>query len=556
MKIEIKDFRGLEKAEIDLTRLALIGGRNASAKSSIAQAVGAALSGQVIPIRGVAKTEAGVLVRSGAAGGEINLSRGADSIRLVYPKAAMTTEGNPPVASPFAVGLRSLADLPDKEKAETLIKYLNALPTEEDLGTAAKAMAIVPPADQVAKLWQFIKDSGWDGAHLRAKETGARFKGQWESTTGERYGSAKAEKWIPANWASDLSGASEESLLAKVTEAKEFLEAAIASNAIGDAEYGRLRALADSIPELEGKNKEAETAFMAADCELSEACSAVSALVPVPTEEKITLCPHCNEPVVVVGTAVRKPSKQSQTAEVQELLAKHDAANAVVKEKRDARATVLAVFTRAQADLHTAQKARDKSAELEGKTGDGAAVEKAREGVREAEGRLTAFQNKTKADKLAISISINQEMVEILAPEGLRQRKLAASIKEFNTALGKTCALADWRPVEIAADLTISYARRPWGLLSESERFRARVVLQIALALRDKSQALVLDAADILDRPGRNGLFKILAAIQLPALVTMTLDAPADLPDLAAAGIGESYWLSEGITTPRAEAIK
>ncbi|HEX6940493.1 MAG TPA: AAA family ATPase, partial [Longimicrobiales bacterium] len=247
MRAVIRNFRGVRAADLDLSGLALVCGTNAAGKSSIAQAVAAALAGEAVPLAGLKKSEAGALVHAGTGRGGISLEADGGSIAITYPQAKVKSEGTPPAASPFAVGLRSVVDMDPKAAAATLIEYLHATPTQEDLARAVERF--LEPA-QAEKLWHTVADLGWDGAHERAKQTGAKLKGAWEHVTGERYGTNKADSWMPPHWATDLDGTSEETLQAALTEAREFLEAAIATTAISDAEREQLQAQADSLPAL------------------------------------------------------------------------------------------------------------------------------------------------------------------------------------------------------------------------------------------------------------------------------------------------------------------
>ena len=92
-----------------------------------------------------------------------------------------------------------------------------------------------------------------------------------------------------------------------------------------------------------------------------------------------------------------------------------------------------------------------------------------------------------------------------------------------------------------------TYGGTIYLLLSESAKFRVRVVLQIAMAMMDRSQVLVIDAADILDKGGRNGLFKAVKTAGLPVMISMTFDGQELMPDLGKAGIGRSYWIEGGV---------
>ena len=51
----------------------------------------------------------------------------------------------------------------------------------------------------------------------------------------------------------------------------------------------------------------------------------------------------------------------------------------------------------------------------------------------------------------------------------------------------------------------------------------------------------------MLDKRGRNGLFKALEVADVRALVCMTFSKREQVPDLAKAGLGRSYWIEGGI---------
>ena len=111
--------------------------------------------------------------------------------------------------------------------------------------------------------------------------------------------------------------------------------------------------------------------------------------------------------------------------------------------------------------------------------------------------------------------------------------------------------------VSVALDpdsLMPTYAGRSYGLLAESERYRCRVALQLAMAGVDGSDAVVIDGADILDRHARNGLMKAATKHAPAAVVAMTANTPTDVPDLAQHGLGETLWLDAGRAASPAEA--
>jgi recombinational DNA repair ATPase RecF len=130
MQIHIQNFRGIEEARLQCSGVALITGTNATGKTSIAQAVAAVLTGNPIPMAGIRKNAAGMLVHTGAAQGQITLEGEDGTAMLSWPTAKVQTDGSPPQASAIAAGLESLADESrSANRARLLAPYLKADPT-------------------------------------------------------------------------------------------------------------------------------------------------------------------------------------------------------------------------------------------------------------------------------------------------------------------------------------------------------------------------------------------------------------------------------------------
>jgi hypothetical protein len=176
-------------------------------------------------------------------------------------------------------------------------------------------------------------------------------------------------------------------------------------------------------------------------------------------------------------------------------------------------------------------------------------VDSAEQAYNRAQRDLEAFRQKREADDLAERIRDNDLVLGILAPDGLRAKKLARILEIFNRSLEPLCQAAEWRPVLIDAAMTLTYGGRPYMLLSTSEQYRVRAVLQVRMA-QQGSEMVVIDEADILDGTMREGLFAMIAESGLSALVCMTLSRRAQMPDLAAAELGASYWIEDGIALP------
>ena len=549
IKINVTDFRGIEKADIEVSGLALIVGTNAAGKTSVTQAVAAALTGNVTPLQGLRKSETGALVRSGAPDGGVVVTSAEGTSRIRWPEARLKTEGTPPQASAVAAGVESVAVMSPADRAKALMPYLKAEPTKEDL---AAALPDIKP-EHLGKLWDALEINGWDGAHGQAKDKGVNLKGRWEQASGERYGSKKAANWLPDDWGDELEATSEQTLHDGLAQEREFLEAAIAAHAISDDKRREMEEQAACISEIAIRVRDLDLEQQRIRSRLHVAREELRQM-PYAGPPPIQPCPHCGEGLVIDGGKITPPPENLPTdAEIDARQAEIEDKQKIVAALENEHAQAVDLWKSAERELADATRAKcelEKNPAPEGEYKD---VEECRERVRRAEVRLKAFLAKREADRIHVAIEANQTVIDILSPGGLRARKLAEAVRSFHAEhLAAICGKADWKDVSLDDDLRPTYGGRPYPLLSASEQYRVRAVLQLAMARLDGSGMVVLDAADILDRHGRNGLMKMLFAIGIPALVGMTIADPEKTPppDLAAAGRGHTYWIECGVAAP------
>ena len=141
----------------------------------------------------------------------------------------------------------------------------------------------------------------------------------------------------------------------------------------------------------------------------------------------------------------------------------------------------------------------------------------------------------------------NQRIIDLLSSEGVRRTALVKALTSFNAELAAVSDACGWAKVEITPDLDVEFGGRVYFLLSESEQFRARTTLQLAIARKDRSAAVVIDGADVLDAKGRGGLFGALKSLGVTAVVGMMANKPEALPSMRNADVGETYWIEKGI---------
>jgi hypothetical protein len=169
------------------------------------------------------------------------------------------------------------------------------------------------------------------------------------------------------------------------------------------------------------------------------------------------------------------------------------------------------------------------------------------EAVSQATKRLHECRAKIRADEIHGTIEAGEVVLGLLAGDGLRAQKLARVLDTFNSSMATLSETANWSPVVVASDMSISYGGRPYALASDSEKYRVRVVLQVAMARLEGASLVVIDAADILDGPARGGLMAMLKKAGLPALVCMTFSRIDQMPDLSDSAMGASYWITDGV---------
>jgi hypothetical protein len=549
MEITIRNFKGIEKADIPLNAITLIAGINNSGKSSIAQAVGAILSRSAIPIEGILKNQAGVLVKRGSANAQVELKTDHGSVRLTYPECKLITDGEPLHISEFAAGIKSLVDLDDKTRSSTLLKLLKGEPTFDDLEKSLKGH----PITEIEEIWKYIQGKGWDRTYDYSVEKGKEYKSRWRQVAGETYGSDKGGKWLPKNWENNLMGTSQETLTAALATERDTLESLLKMQAVDEHEYSVTQEKALGFDLAQTELKEAQEKEKEAQEEYKKLCNELNNLPQPEKKQQTTPCPHCKKPIVVFGGKLEKPHEISD-AEIAHRLEtinakKQEIETAVAKLKSLSEMAIFSnqIYIECKKALEEMKKYDAKNV-TQDKVGLEKQIEKQRGIVRTAELRIEALKQKLEADKLHENVISNQRVIDCLAPTGLRQRKLESAVEQFNSKyLIPLSRLADWPEVRIEPDLKITYGQAGYSQISESEKFRTRVILQIGLAKLDDSQVVIVDAADILDGENRNGLFTLLSNIDMATLLTMTADSMHKVPNLAEHGLGITYWLDGAV---------
>lgn len=551
MQIQLKNYRGCAEASLELAPIALVAGLNHAGKSSIAQAVAAALTRNPAVLPGLTKAAARLVLRDGAKRGSCVVGDEAGAVTVNWPGGSLSEEGTGPRASEIACGLASVLDMKQKDAAPLLMRLIAASPSEADLRAFLEPAAL--PDALLSQVWSAIAADGWDAAWNRARERGARLKGSWEQVTGEAFGAKKAEDWIPAALPDPVPAI--EDLEALADGVRLELEQAIAGAAVSGDRVSQLQAVIAAGQQALADAPGAVAAADDQDALVARLQAELEALPRPETLETLVACPHCAGHLVVVSRSeVRAPSgsvtADENAARQAAVAAKQQEVSAAMAQARSLRQRVEELGrqqnagNRAEADL-AALPQGGTSAEV---------IAQIRARQAELGQQIGAVRALESSRKLAGDIAASASLVEALAPTGVRHRVLTERMAAYNVQLAALCEVAGWPAVRIEDDLSISYGGRPVMLVSESEAYRARVVLQVSMAGIDGSELVIVDGADVLDRAGRNGLFRLLRHSGLRALVCMTvLDGAGAVPNLAAAGLGASYWIEHSVLAPIGE---
>lgn len=546
MKIEIQNYRRVRRFKTELApgRIALVAGRNESGKTSVAQAIRAALTQTPIVVPGVRVKDAVKLVLDGEKAATVQIGDGTQdgTVTIGWPACKVYNgDGNVPRVSGFSAGLVAIPTLAKDELIKALITYIKALPSDDV--TKKEIMDLGYDEVQADKVVARINEAGWDTIWGNAKDNGTKLRGAWEQITGETFGDKKADGWVPNGPCEDVPDEA-------ISLAEENVRREIGVSAVSFDEVKRLQSLVD---EAEGIDPEG----------LSEMLVKTATEIQGYLDERAAIgevgegcaCPAC-------GVRLISKPKHSEPGSFMLLRAQDSLSPPQLKNARMAAAVLDGKIENAKTrvanlkesiaetekKIESARTAQIRLSEI----GDGMSLS----GIEAAESALSDLRlkksNWVKKTDAAAKFDLwrrNQSLVAKLAPDGIRRTALTKALSSFNGTLDALCQTAGWPTVFLDADYIVNQENRPYPLISEGAKFRANVILQAAFASCEGAPAIVIDGADILDAKSRNGLFALLSSLPLASVVTMTYGKKEKVPDIAAAGLGTVHYLVDGEET-------
>ncbi|MBH3541658.1 AAA family ATPase [Pseudomonas aeruginosa] len=531
-KLEITNFQGLRHAALDVSApVLLVAGHNGAGKSSLLDGVAMAFNGQ--PRRVSLKKDMAQLVTEGAKKGEARVEWLDAAYEVQVCGVALPTgKGSALTDSPFlpyVLDASLFASLDAKERRRVLfdLSGASASPAEVAKRLEAKGLDL--------KLFEKVKPllrSGFPAAVEQAKAYASEARGAWKSITGENYGSEKAVDWAPELVATVVTddqvaeaGKNLQLLEDDLAEAQQALGASKQARQAADGRAQRIAKLHELV-DLEPRRRNKLTTDEQNQDEWSEKVMAAELASSGSVPHQPLTCPHCQGAVdLQAGTlVVHQPPEQIADAEAARRL----------PEYREYLASAQRAVANSQRDLDECLAAAEQIKALEAESVEAPSAEAIANGeqaineLRQARdasrAKLVALQEALEAAtqreaSIAKAQAAHQDvvawtgMVDALSPTGIPAEILADAIGPVNDTLKRLAGIAGWSPVEISADIDVTFGGRLYGLLSESERWRCDTTIALAIATISGLRLVLLDRLDVLDLPSRNQAIALMRAM-------------------------------------------
>lgn len=523
-KIEVANVAGLARADINLqTGALLVAGANMSGKSSLRDAISMALTGQ--PSRVSKKKDLDQMVHDGAKKGRATIYSGEEVLgQFTLPKGEFS---GPEIKNaeylPLVIDPAKFAAMSSDERRTTLFKITGCSAGMKAIEPLlAKRSLVMPLFEEVKPMLR----SGFPAAEKFAQDKAREAKGAWKATTGETWGSDKADGWEMELPAVALPTADEiEQARAAVAKTEQDI-------ANGNQHKGALQeqkrqheGSAQRIDELREKAEGLDRAKAKLEATQADHEKWLDRLYILKQDKKkaeedqhVLECPECNAKLSLDGVRLighRPNNIKTPLADLQaEIKKATDVFDMLERTQRNDLAAIAAA-EQAKADLATAEQAG---------TFDPAALEKTIDALNMLQQRLAGEKAKAesladlraqadsaagitkKAAELHTEVAAWLEIADAMSPEGIPAELLQQALAPINQSLQVLAGMAGWPLIEISRDIEVTSQGRPYPLISESEKWRADTLLALAIAQLTELRLVLLDRFDVLEPKARGQL--------------------------------------------------
>ncbi|MCS7530640.1 AAA family ATPase [Pseudomonas aeruginosa] len=521
-KLEITNFQGLRHAALDVSApVLLVAGHNGAGKSSLLDAISHAFTGK--PGRVAQKQHIGQLITEGAKKGEARVEWLDESGEVQACGVALPSGKGSPLADspflPFVLDASRFAALDAKDRRRVLFDLTGASASPAEVSKRLEAKGIdLALFEKVKPLLR----SGFPAAVEQAKAYASEARGAWKAITGENYGSDKANGWEPEAPPVIVSEEELESARAELRataqdldEAQQTLGSSKRAHADAQARASRIAALRETAALADRRRNKLATDEANQDEWSEKVMAAEAAASGEPAHQPLT-CPHCQGAVdLQAGQLVphQPPAKVADPEAAKRL-----------EEYRGYLASAQRAVANSQRDLKESEDAAAQAAALEAETAQAPSAEAIANGE-QAINELRQARDRQQAKVQSLQEAFNaaalrqdvikqaagfhtdvcawSALADALSPAGIPAEILAEAIGPVNDTLKRLAGIAGWSPVEISADIDVTFGGRLYGLLSESERWRCDATIALAIATISGLRLALLDRFDVLDIPAR-----------------------------------------------------
>lgn len=567
-QINVQNFQGLRAANLKLhAPVAVFAGPNGAGKSSLRDALKMGLSGAATRVS--KKKDYEQLVTDGQKGGSITVEL-ADGRRseVVLPAGDITFFGKQVedpdkarAALPYVLSPELFAAASADDRRTVLFTLTGCAATTDEVQKRLAERGADPV--KVEAVLPLVR-AGFPEAEKYAKTHATEAKGAWRGITGETYGEKKAE-----GWKAEAPEVSEQSLMQAEADLDE-VDGAIAGEQqkLGElqATFAAQKERAGQITLLDeraGRIDKIKRKLMIDDAELAEWEQKVAAVRAAAAGEAVAPhweCPCCQNLLTLnkAGSLEQYvPPAQVPDTEAKIKLPEYEKsrdllANCVANGKRDLAAAEAAEVQLREWEASDAQLVvegdiRAKEAKIALLRASCKQLAADLEALRaQARAAADAQRKTTEAAKHHADVKAWSLIADAMAPDGIPGALLNAALLVVNDHLFAGSQLAEWPRVQISRDMDITADGRLYGLLSESEQWRADCVIALMLAALSKLKLVVLDRFDVLDMAGRKQLIGLLDELAFSgqidtAVVCGTLKQAPSLPDTM-----QAFWVENG----------
>lgn len=572
-RIEVSNILGLARADITINNpLLMIAGDNEAGKSSISDAISMAILGQSRRVK--LKKEFNLLLHGDAKKGRVTVVVNDEAFGSYILPAGDHTPPDPFAGAEYLQYVLDAALFaritPDERKA-MLFKLTKCKVNPNEVEKQLIAAGANPEYAEEVKPMLL---NGFVAAAKSAAEQATMSKGAYRQVTGENWGSIQSEGWaveipelgdgVEEPTEADLKVALQEQADAavQIEKGNQFLGSLNARIKTADGWHQRKEQLENSAKDIDSaRAKLVNTEEMLGEWapKLKELTAAVLSY----NGESSCECPSCHVKLKVVGQGVElfkgKTADLKKLAEAQVALKKaSDAVGLLESTKTNDKARIdkaLSAVTQladhiknqpesaTQADINRCEAALQVQREIRTKAEAKAVMLRERMDLIEG-----AAQREADAKKYHESVVSWLLIAEQLKPDGIPAKILQNAITPLNDSISILAGIAGWKKVQLTEDMMVSVEGRPYGLISESAKWRADTLIALAIAQMSELRMIVLDRFDVLDQKGRGQLIGMLLKLgELKAMDTMiicgTLKA---LPERKVPGMS-SIWIKNAI---------